>query len=106
MKSDWTDMMKKLPQLEELHLISMPSLTPKQFASIGISCPMLKSFTYNQQWYEHPFFPEDEGFENFCTKHAIAIGQSMPNLRHLRLWELVVYEEQGSGSDSRWLPPP
>ncbi|KAG6405666.1 hypothetical protein SASPL_133258 [Salvia splendens] len=33
---------------------------------------------------------EDEDFhgEDFCTKHATAIGKSMPNLRHLRLWEL------------------
>ncbi|XP_047951957.1 putative F-box/LRR-repeat protein 23 isoform X2 [Salvia hispanica] len=89
-ETDLTDMMKKLPQLEELHLIRMPSLTPKQFATIGISCPKLKSFTYNQHSYEHPFCPEDEDFEDFCTKHAIAIGKSMPNLRHLRLWELYM----------------
>ncbi|XP_042008827.1 putative F-box/LRR-repeat protein 23 [Salvia splendens] len=90
METDLTDMMEKLPQLEELHLIRMPSLTPKQFATIGISCPMLKLFTYSQHWYEHPLFPEDEDFhgEDFCTKHATAIGKSMPNLRHLRLWEL------------------
>ncbi|KAG6421513.1 hypothetical protein SASPL_118069 [Salvia splendens] len=92
METDLTNTIKKLPQLEELHLIRMPSLTPKQFATIGISCPLLKSFTYNQQWYEHPLFPEDEDFhgEDFCTKHAIAIGKSMPNLRHLRLWALYM----------------
>ncbi|XP_042005151.1 putative F-box/LRR-repeat protein 23 [Salvia splendens] len=90
METALTDIMKKLPQLEELHLIRMPPLTPKQFASIGISCPMLKSFTYNEHCYEHPLFPEDEAFDNFCTKHAIAIGQSMPNLRHLRLWDLYM----------------
>ncbi|KAL1555770.1 putative F-box/LRR-repeat protein 23 [Salvia divinorum] len=90
METHLTDIMKKLPQLEELHLIRMPSLTPKQFAAIGISCPMLKSFTYNEHWYE-----DDEDFhgENFCTNHAIEIGKSMPNLCHLRLWALYTKKE-------------
>ncbi|XP_047979231.1 putative F-box/LRR-repeat protein 23 [Salvia hispanica] len=67
--------MKNAPQLEELHLIVMPVPTLKDFESIGISCPMLKSFTYyNYSWEPQEF-----------TEYAIAIGKTMPNLHHLRL---------------------
>ena len=45
-----TDAIEKLPQLEELHLIRMPSLSVEEFESIGMSCPMLKSFTYIDHW--------------------------------------------------------
>lgn len=82
-----TDAIKKLPQLEELHLIMMPSLDPKDVETIGISCPMLKSFTYNESWIEHPEFSEDEELsESYYDEYSIAIGKTMSNLRHLRLF--------------------
>ena len=73
---DVTDVVKRLPLLEELHLIMGPMLSPKDFETISISCPMLKSFTYFNKWRGYPEF----------TEHAVAIGKNMPNLRHLRLF--------------------
>ena len=67
---------KKLTQLEELHLVILPWLTAEDFESIGIACPMLKSFTYYNDWVGYPEF----------TEHAVAIGKNMPNLRHFRLY--------------------
>ncbi|XP_047952750.1 putative F-box/LRR-repeat protein 23 [Salvia hispanica] len=76
-----TDAIEKLPRLEELHLIRMPSLSVEEFESIGLSCPMLKSFTYIDHWLtDYPI----EG--SFDTEHAVAIGETMPNLHHLGLW--------------------
>lgn len=78
---------KKLPQLEELHLIMMPSLNPRDIETIGISCPILKSFTYNEHWIEHPESSEDEELnERYHIEYAVVIGKTMPNLRHLRLF--------------------
>ncbi|XP_042007442.1 putative F-box/LRR-repeat protein 23 [Salvia splendens] len=75
-----TDAIEKLPRLEELHLIRMPSLSVEEFESIGMSCPMLKSFTYIDHWLtDYPI----EG--RFGTEHAVAIGETMPNLHHLGL---------------------
>ncbi|XP_047949573.1 putative F-box/LRR-repeat protein 23 [Salvia hispanica] len=69
---------KKLTQLEELHLSLMdPSLSPDDFESIGISCPMLKSFAYNGGQWEF-------------TEYVVAIGKNMPNLRHLRLFSYCI----------------
>ncbi|KAL8458683.1 hypothetical protein ACS0TY_036258 [Phlomoides rotata] len=39
----------KLPHLEELHLISMPLLRAADIINIGISCSMLKSFSYSSE---------------------------------------------------------
>ena len=72
------DALEKLPQLEELHLIEMPMLSIEQFESIGISCPMLKSFVYNE-------YPEDVDDGRFSIEYGVAIGETMPNLRHLGL---------------------
>ncbi|KAG6407158.1 hypothetical protein SASPL_130142 [Salvia splendens] len=57
-----------------------PSLNPQDFESIGISCPMLKSFTYINIW---------DGLFEF-TEHAVAMGKNMPNLRHLRLFTFCI----------------
>ena len=72
-----TEVIKKLPQLEELHLIKMPAFILKDFETIGISCPMLKSFTYSDCKCEKLDFQE----------YGVAIGKTMPNLLHLRLCE-------------------
>ena len=60
----------------------MPSLNPKDFESIGISCPKLKSFTFNNHWCS----AHQEEF----SEHAVAIGENMPNLCHLRLVNLQI----------------
>ena len=70
-----TEVIKKLPQLEELHLIKMPAFMLKDFKTIGISCPVLKSFTYSDCKGDNLDFEE----------YGDAIGKTMPNLRHLRL---------------------
>ena len=48
---------------------------PTDLETIGISCPMLKSFTYRNHWVVNLDVSE----------HAVAIGKTMPNLRHLQL---------------------
>ena len=59
----------------------MPSLSVEEFESIGMSCPVLKSFTYIDYWLtDYPIVGR------FGTDHAIAIGETMPNLHHLGLW--------------------
>ncbi|KAL1555777.1 putative F-box/LRR-repeat protein 23 [Salvia divinorum] len=71
---------KKLPQLEELHLIARSRFTLQDFETIVVSCPTLKSFTYEEFWNCNREF----------TDHAVAIGKTMPNLRHLRLFNLSI----------------
>ncbi|KAG6407161.1 hypothetical protein SASPL_130145 [Salvia splendens] len=56
------------------------SFTLEDVETIGISCPMLKSFTFtNSQTYIVDF-----------SEHAVAIGKTMPNLCHLRLFKLRI----------------
>ena len=70
-----SEAIKKLPLLEELHLCVMLIPNPTDLETIGISCPMLKSFTYRNHW-----------FVNLdVSEHAVAIGKTMPNLCHLQL---------------------
>ena len=66
---------EKLPRLEELHLYMSNTLFPGDFETFGISCPMLKSFTYSNNSTEH----------GEISDHAVAIGKTMPNLCYLRL---------------------
>ena len=79
-----TNAIKNLPQMEELHLIKAPSLSVEQVESIGISCPKLKSFTYDENGI---------GSGNFWTEHVVAIGKTMPNLRHLRIKTMRIENE-------------
>ncbi|KAL1543669.1 putative F-box/LRR-repeat protein 23 [Salvia divinorum] len=66
-ETDVTEAIKKLAQLEELHLMTIASLNPKDFETIGIACPMLKSLTYSNFWGGHQ--------EEF-SGHAVAIGET------------------------------
>ena len=74
---------QKLPLLEELHLIMMPTLSPEDFETIGISCRRLKSLTYN-----HCLAMLDD-----LSRHAVAIGENMPNLHYLRLCDHHIENE-------------
>ncbi|XP_047949594.1 putative F-box/LRR-repeat protein 9 [Salvia hispanica] len=69
----------KLQQLEELQLVMKPWVDPRDFETIGIACPMLKSFTYHNCETRGPDFIE----------YAAAIGKTMPNLHHLRLCQFM-----------------
>ncbi|KAL8468593.1 hypothetical protein ACS0TY_031692 [Phlomoides rotata] len=75
---------KKLPLLEDLHLTIMPSIEAADVEAIGISCPMLKSFTFNRNGFSNPSvkYNLDEPNPN---KYALAIAENMPNLCHLSL---------------------
>ncbi|KAK6150118.1 hypothetical protein DH2020_017643 [Rehmannia glutinosa] len=84
-----TKAVKKLPQLEELHLIITHDILARHVKTIGKSCPMLKSFTFNLPGcrYYYPFLDEyDFGEEPTYSKYALAIAKSMPNLCHLQLF--------------------
>ncbi|KAL8461037.1 hypothetical protein ACS0TY_032499 [Phlomoides rotata] len=74
---------KKLPLLEELHLTIRCSIEAADVEAIGISCPMLKSFTFNRNGFSNPsvIYNLDEPNRN---KYALAIAENMPNLCHLR----------------------
>ncbi|KAL8468601.1 hypothetical protein ACS0TY_031700 [Phlomoides rotata] len=67
---------KKLPYLEELHLISMDLVGASVIETIGISCHKLKSFT---------FYKCGPKLVRESNELALAIAKSMPNLCHLRL---------------------
>ncbi|KAL8537523.1 hypothetical protein ACS0TY_012594 [Phlomoides rotata] len=70
------DAAKKLPYLEELHLISMDLVGASDIETIGISCHKLKSFTF------YKFGPK---LVRESNEQALAIAKNMPNLCHLRL---------------------
>ncbi|XP_047949575.1 putative F-box/LRR-repeat protein 23 [Salvia hispanica] len=90
----WTDAIKKFTQLEELHYIMMPEFDIKDFETIGTSCPMLKSFTYNESWCEQSEEEDDiDDGVRFSIQYGVAIGKTMPNLRHLRIWALETRNE-------------
>ncbi|KAI3455955.1 hypothetical protein Pfo_012618 [Paulownia fortunei] len=73
-----SEAVKRFPQLEELHLFFMSSISAGDIETIGISCPMLKSFTFNDRGYRYPLMDGNE-----C---AFAVAKNMPNLCHLRLF--------------------
>ncbi|KAL0442471.1 UNVERIFIED_CONTAM: putative F-box/LRR-repeat protein 21 [Sesamum latifolium] len=82
--------LKRFPELEELHLIIMPSVLAGDIETIGISCPKLKSFTFNERGCMYPLLEESEldefAEEEDCNECAVAVAKTMPNLRHLRLF--------------------
>ncbi|KAL1555771.1 putative F-box/LRR-repeat protein 23 [Salvia divinorum] len=77
---DLSEAIEILPQLKELHLYMMNTLDPEDVETIGIACPMLKSFTYCNDCADHPEFSD----------HAVAIGNTMPNLSHLQINGLLL----------------
>ncbi|KAB1222725.1 F-box protein SKIP19 [Morella rubra] len=68
---------EKLPLLEELD-ISYCSLSKEPLEVVGRCCPLLKSLKYNNQGYRRPRIE--------CDEDALAIAESMPELRHLQLF--------------------
>lgn len=77
-----TAAVKKLTQLEELHLTSITPLDAQDVKTIGISCPLLNSFTYNEKWDDRCCY-DFVGYE--CNEIALAVAETMPNLHRLRL---------------------
>ncbi|KAK2980550.1 hypothetical protein RJ640_015935 [Escallonia rubra] len=72
----FSEAFKKLPLLEELHLYF--TVFDKQVIEVaGRFCTLLKSFKLNIHSYEHP---------RRCDDEALAIAESMPELRNLQLF--------------------
>lgn len=88
---------KKLPELEELHLTNMPFVYATDVKTIGLTCPKLTSFSYNGRGSKHPLRTfvecEDIDDESHHYQYALAIGKCMPNLRHLRLFAQPLQDE-------------
>ncbi|XP_047940834.1 putative F-box/LRR-repeat protein 9 [Salvia hispanica] len=81
-----TRMIAKLRQLEELHLTIRPWIGASHIIAIGNSCPLLKSFSCNGfkcKLLTNEFIDHNEPFRH---AYALAISQSMPNLRHLQVF--------------------
>ncbi|KAL6567269.1 hypothetical protein OROGR_000937 [Orobanche gracilis] len=77
--SGLTTAVKKFPELEELHLFFMPLIHAGDIETISMSCPMLKSLTFNIRGYMFPEVDIDDSY-------ALTVAKSMPNVRHLRLF--------------------
>lgn len=73
-----SDMVKKLPLLEEVILHDIP-ISKGAIEVVGLFCPMLQTFKLSKS------------INNYCRRHivcdsgALAIAENMPGLRHLQL---------------------
>ena len=67
----------KLPLLEELE-ISLCSFSKEPLMALGRCCPLLKSFKLNRQVIRSVHIE--------CDEEAVAVAESMPELRHLQLF--------------------
>ncbi|KAK2980548.1 hypothetical protein RJ640_015933 [Escallonia rubra] len=72
----FSEAFKKLPLLEELHLY-FTVFGKQEIEVAGRFCTLLKSFKLNFHSYEHP---------RKCDDEALAIAESMPELRNLQLF--------------------
>ncbi|KAL3616604.1 hypothetical protein CASFOL_014533 [Castilleja foliolosa] len=86
-----TASVKIFSELEELHLYFTPGITANVIEVISISCPMLKSFTFNNCSYNnHSYRSQSLEIDNSC---ALTIAKNMPNLQHLCLiWNMLSNE--------------
>ncbi|XP_047309299.1 putative F-box/LRR-repeat protein 23 [Impatiens glandulifera] len=73
-----SEVVKNLSSLEELQ-IYFCNITHAGLEFVGRHCPGLKSLTFNQNGMFHEYESENE--------EAFAIARSMPELRHLSLFE-------------------
>ncbi|PQQ07434.1 F-box protein SKIP19 [Prunus yedoensis var. nudiflora] len=71
-----SEVASKLPLLEDLE-ISYCSFSHEPLEVVGASCPLLKSFKFNNRWYR---WPREESNDD-----ALAIAGTMHELRHLQL---------------------
>ncbi|KAG6419590.1 hypothetical protein SASPL_121812 [Salvia splendens] len=82
-----TTMAVKLRQLEEIHLTIRPWIGSNHIQAIGNSCPLLKSFSCNGFKCKFPKYVHIAHNERFRHAYALAISKSMPNLRHLQVFD-------------------
>ncbi|GAU22402.1 hypothetical protein TSUD_122880 [Trifolium subterraneum] len=69
----FNEAVRKLSRLEELD-ISLCNLTKYSIEVIGLSCPLLKSFTFERDWSAYILGADDE---------ALVISETMPRLSRL-----------------------
>ncbi|WOH12081.1 hypothetical protein DCAR_0831580 [Daucus carota subsp. sativus] len=72
-----SEMIKKLPFLEELRLYYIP-VSQQAIEVAGHCCPQLKSFSFNRHGYRWPHVE--------CDEDALAVAENMPGLRYLQLF--------------------
>ncbi|CAH9134905.1 unnamed protein product [Cuscuta epithymum] len=77
--------LKKFPELEECHLVIMPTVLAKDIEAIGRSCPKLISFTHDDYGYRSWEACNVRAGPD-CNDYALAIAKNMPNLQHLSLF--------------------
>lgn len=71
-----SEAIKRFPMLEELHILLTP-FSDETIETIGRSCPLLRSFTFNSKICSY--------FNEAGNEEAFAIARSMPELHHLQL---------------------
>lgn len=72
-----TEMLKKLPLLEELHLYRI-RISKQTIEVAGRCCPQLKTFKLNYKGHRKLHIG--------CDDNAMAIAETMPGIRHLQLF--------------------
>ncbi|KAF3341708.1 putative F-box/LRR-repeat protein 23 [Carex littledalei] len=76
---------KRQPLLEEIQ-ITFGSFEEKVTEIVGKECPQLKSFKFNNSWFNMPPpHPDDVDEEVFDDDEALGIAKTMHQLRHLQL---------------------
>ncbi|XP_040365555.1 F-box/LRR-repeat protein 4 isoform X2 [Rosa chinensis] len=71
----------KFPMLEHLDITLFEDISHETLALVGRSCPLLKSFKFNKQWFRDDCC--DKAERNDC---AFAIAGTMHGLHHLMLF--------------------
>ncbi|GJY64501.1 putative F-box/LRR-repeat protein 23 [Tanacetum coccineum] len=79
----WGDVLKKFPFLEELSLYDW-EISEEEIGAAGCYCPLLKTLRLNQNAYRLNL-RDDESITRQNAMAAIAIGKTIPALRHLEL---------------------
>ncbi|XP_078170242.1 putative F-box/LRR-repeat protein 23 isoform X2 [Carex rostrata] len=75
---------KRQPLLEEIQ-ITFGSFTDKVTEVVGKECSQLKSFKFNNTWFNLPPPHPDDNEEVFDDDNALGIAKTMHQLRHLQL---------------------
>ncbi|KAJ4752492.1 RNI-like superfamily protein [Rhynchospora pubera] len=75
---------RRQPLLEELQ-ITFGSFSENMTEIVGRECPQLKSFKFNNTWYNLPPFGPDDNEYLVDDEGAFGIANTMHQLRHLQL---------------------
>ncbi|KAK1409571.1 hypothetical protein QVD17_36098 [Tagetes erecta] len=81
--SIWSKAVMKFPLLEELNLYKI-KVSKEDIETVGRYCPMLKTLKVNEKASCLPILKREESMMSY-NEIAIAIGQNLPELRHLEV---------------------